>query len=337
MIRNGKGELVVARRPAKDYKAADFAPCIFCYGFYLADTLWQHGKTCLLKPDTADTKNMLRSSRALLSPHLKTGEQTSEQLEKLFAGMSETKAHPGIRELCSKDVLIREFAKSQLGRLGSEDEQRRRDMANIRSKVRTLGRLLTQLNADTLVNKDLCNYLSGQYFDAVVEATKKLAKESDSPKLALTIGHYLKHTIALKISLGIKEKVVAWKKDAKDMQYLFDAHWTNNVSSVAQRRLSLRKLNKPVELPLQEDIMTLTKFIDSEVEKILGKRNPTRQELKWLAQLLIVRIVTFNKRRISEVDEITVTDFVDRVKHDSNNFLQYLDASEQALANRCVS
>ena len=60
--------------------------------------------------------------------------------------MPETQANLGVQNICQNDPLIREFARSILNRLGEEHEQRLKDIDNIRTKVRTLGRLLKELN-----------------------------------------------------------------------------------------------------------------------------------------------------------------------------------------------
>ena len=60
--------------------------------------------------------------------------------------MKETKDNPGLSNICSTDEIIKEFALCNLDKLGAEDEQRKKDQDNIRTKVRTLGRGLKKMN-----------------------------------------------------------------------------------------------------------------------------------------------------------------------------------------------
>lgn len=288
-----------------------------------------------MKPQGAQVTNLLREGRSLISPFLQANQAENTDLAKLFGGMKETKANPGLREVCENDPLIQEFAKSQLNRLGTEEEQRRSDLDNIRCKVRTVGRLLQKLNENCVAPMELLSFLNGRKFNDVVTASKSLALATDSPKLALNLGHYIKKCVLLKISMGIQQEVECWQKEGKDFQYLFDAHWTNNVSSVAEKRMRLRKLNKPVVLPLQEDMVALTQWVEQKITDCVKTVSPTRREWTFLAQLILVRIVSFNKRRIAEVEELTIEDFTNRrQKGDTADIAQFLDVSELALAQR---
>ena len=261
VIEKGEGELVVARRPSaknrSKYSSENFLPCEFCLGFYLKEHLWHHVSKCLLKPlGKAASANFCRNAKVLLSPFLKPLSEEEASLETFFNGMKETRANPGIVGICKNDPLIAEFAKSMLQRLGEVGEQRIKDTDNARTKVRTVGRLLKKLNDknDLSTPSPLSTFISGKQFARVVDATKALALECDSPQLALTLGHYVKHIGLLKVNLGIQEDNEECVKEARNFSELYQAHWNNRVSSVAKRRQKLRHLNKPSKIPFFRSI-----------------------------------------------------------------------------------
>ena len=53
----------------------------------------------------------------------------------LIEQMTETGKNAGVKALCMEDMLIIEFAKSLLYKLGTEDERKRKDKDNIRMKL----------------------------------------------------------------------------------------------------------------------------------------------------------------------------------------------------------
>ena len=338
MIEAGAGELVVARRPnenaERQYKAYDFLPCEFCLGFFLKHSLWHHASKCTLKPvNTQPAANYVRNSKFILAPFvcLETGEKGL--LRKIFNGMKETTANPGMPLLCKNDPLIVEFARSFLGRLGTEEEQRLKDVDTIRTKVRTVGRLLKHLHQEQPSPKQLSDFITGPDFDPVIDGVKALAKETDSPQIALQLGHYLKQIALLKVSVAIQTEKTNDKEEARSFQYLFEAHWNNRVSCVARRRQRLRLLNKPALIPLTSDLVMLKDWLIKEMQTCL--KNDSSDDLKWMVQLTMVRILIFNKRRVSEVEEMKVSDFLNRMDNvDNEEILAALDISERLLAQR---
>ena len=86
-----------------------------------------------------------------------------EEVNELINYMKETALNPGLKDVAENDALILAFGKSLLGRLGTSEEQRRKDKDNIRTKVRTVARLLVKLNENSEVeNLPLSDYISGK-------------------------------------------------------------------------------------------------------------------------------------------------------------------------------
>ena len=153
--------------------------------------------------------------------------------------------------------------------------------------------------------------------------------------MALTLGHYLKQIFLLKLSLGISTENATMKAEATDFKQLFEAHWTATVSSVANRRIKLRALNKPIVTPATADLITLKAFLERELEAATENCNPSYEEWKVAAQMVMVRVVLFNKRRITEVEELHLLDFSSRSSSSENQeIVDSLDATEQALVKR---
>ena len=329
---------MVVRRPGehsgRKYEAHHFLPCEYCLGFILNESLWHHLKTCSAKPTTNPDTNYVRNARMLLAPFIGKPNAEKAKIDTLLSGMKETVANPGIRKICQNDRLIMEFTKSVLGRVGDENEQRLNDMDTTRTKVRTVGRLLKYLNRGETNPKPLTDYITGRSFNQVLNGVRGISKESDSPQLALNLGYYLKQIALLKISLGIQDGSPIDQEEGRNVQFLMAAHWNNSISCVAKRRQKLRTINKPVVFPITSDLVTIKDWLVKEINACI--KNP-QFNWTWEARLLLVRILLFNKRRVSEVRELKVTDFLQRQQDvDSEEILKSLDISERLLANRYI-
>ena len=124
------------------------------------------------------------------------------------------------------------------------------------------------------------------------------------------------------------------KHDADDFRELYDAHWNSKVSAVSHRRLRLRQINKKIDIPSTEDLVKLKDFLCSEISKSRSIK-PTAEEWVRFSEILITRLVLFNKRRISEVEELKVMDFKNRVSGDNiGEEIHMLETSERVLASR---
>ena len=260
---------------------------------------------------------------------------SNDEVQELISQMKETKKYPGLRQESQNDVLIKEFAKGLLQKLGSKDEQRLKDKDNIRTKVRHLARLLVALKEKDKEITDLDSAIIPLKFFLVVDTVKDISKQCDSPKLGTTLGHYLKQISMLKKSLALISNDETKHKQATDFGTLFDTHWNSYVSAVVNRRIKLRTINKDVKIPQTSDLVAFKDFLDEEIRKLVLQFPLSCSDYGKLSKMLLVRIALFNKRRISEVAELKVSDYCNRLGSSANDeVLQQLDLTEKILVKR---
>lgn len=334
--------MVVARRPTERENCSpnpqNYIPCEFCLAFIRFDCIESHVSRCSNKPITKQPEaNYLRNGCAMLAPFL-IDERSNEdkEVDELIENMKETAKNPGLIQICREDTLLREFAQSLLCRLGTIDEQRRKDKDNIRTKVRSVARLIVKLNEyENEENHPLSFFISPGQFRRTLLGVKMLCLESDSPNIAITLGNYLKQIFLIKISLAIEKGDEEMKKEGEEFERLYQTHWNNQVSAVANRRKRLRAINKTVPMPDTGDIMKLRDYLMKEITDAVKNESPTKEEWLDLCAKLMVRIVTFNVRRVSEVEELKKDDFSSRPKDIKNDqIMQSLALTERALYKR---
>lgn len=331
--------MVLMRRPTDNHQHQpwDFIPCEFCLGFLHKESLSLHAKSCTAKPEHEQPAvNYTRNGFAILAPFLPSNTNDAEtKYEMVVEGMKETSQNTGLKDICRSDTLIKEFGLSLLDRLGLVEEQRRKDTDNIRTKLRSVARLIKHLNNNKPNPKSLNEFITPGQFMNVVQAVKELSLNADSPSLSIALGNHIKHILLLKISLGIRSGDNNLKKEAVDFKELYEAHWNSKVSSIANRRKKLRALNKPIVVPATKDLVKFREFVISAIAEATKQPSPSYREWVELAQLTIARIVLFNKRRISEVEELKIDDFTKRSSCNENeDIMASLDVSERALVKR---
>lgn len=58
----------------------------------------------------------------------------------------------------------------------------------------------------------------------MVTAVKEFYRESDSPQLTITLGHYIKQISLLKASMALEKEESRRKKEANDFLEMYSAH-----------------------------------------------------------------------------------------------------------------
>lgn len=92
MVRQGEGELVVARRPTTETSAECFVPCTSCLIFCHKDSLSMHLRKCLLRQENqAKSTNSIQEGLLLLQTDI----PESDTLDAIIDGMKEIKENEG--------------------------------------------------------------------------------------------------------------------------------------------------------------------------------------------------------------------------------------------------
>ena len=224
------------------------------------------------------------------------------------------------------DKLISDYGTRMYNKHGHDTSQHQ----YIRCKIRELARFLmvarnhgfeslesviepTRFNQVISVMEDLCGYCEGK-------ATYK------NPSLALKLGHSLKKCASIQKVSGMLAEDESMQKKAKRFLTLCAETWTDQVSSRALTNLYEAKFNKPNLLPLTDDIVRLHRYLD-EQSATLMKRLEAGDSSVWgdLCQVLLSRLILFNRRRCGEIGKMEMKFYQDRsdVNHDICSLTQF--------------
>ena len=151
--------------------------------------------------------------------------------------------------------------------------------------------------------------------------------------MGLTIGGYIKKIVLLKISTAIVEDSSNMQREAEQFRYLFDAHFTSQVSAVAGKKQQLKRIDMPEDLPLFEDMQVLGTYIKKQISQI------AKNETVRLSKLILAYLVMYNKRRPFEVAEIERDTYIRQAYksvQDNKEILASLSYAERLMATRSV-
>lgn len=310
VLTNGEGNLIVSYRPSRAVGAEDYAPCSSCYAYIVRRDLWRH--VCKVKPPSSTGPHAKKARRAVSSKLLLPPPPgVSDSLNKVIVTMRPD----DITRVVKYDSLILEYGQKLFNKHGHDPHQ----YNYIRCKLRELGRLVLELRVSSdNANSYLEDFIQPSKFKQVTESVKVIAgynTESNSyttPSLALKLGHSLRKCTLISQSKAIESGSADKIQMSKAFMKLMNINWTDEMSTQALRTLSELKRNKPKMLPLANDVRLLSEFLKEKgkSEANVLEKGTSQESLldswKSLRDIVLTRLIVFNRRRQGEVAQLTL-------------------------------
>lgn len=194
----------------------------------------------------------------------------------------------------------------------------------------------------------MSDYIVPEKFDLIIQAVKALCithknnvrrSEFEIPSLALKIGHALRKCAGIKRGIFLRTGNLAGNENALCFLNLLDLEWNTRISSSALATIYSRKMNATQLLPLTSDLIKLTQYMDSEINKNRTNLSKVPSKENWtsLAILTLGKIILFNKRRSGEASRMLLTDFLSRPKwseQSTEELKKSLSDFEKKLVNK---
>ncbi len=332
VLQKKQGEIVVVRRPRKGANThySRFVPCHTCLGFFHKDDLWRH--TCP-SPNSSgpalDSRTALRKGRALLysTMHNKPSPVLSDILAKM--------RRKDLAEVIAGDHLICKYGHWMLMKHATNIDQSK----YISNKLRELARLVVAARDDQKTEElDLTQIMSPGFFDRLVEIVKKMPK--DGPSFEKRIGESLQKVVVVLKGHFMSEADSKGRKSADHFEWQITKMWPDLVTIPALRELNFKKQAKPASIPFSEDVQKFADMVKKKIDEVhTATAEGNKAGLRYLLELCLARIITFNKRRSGEVAKLPLEFYLMNVERANSpeviqDLEQSLDPIERQLCNK---
>lgn len=318
-----KNELIPSRRPRGFLveSAIKWTTCPFCLGSYTKTNLRHHASVCYKNPNKG--QRQLKQLSTIVEGRIH--ENASIQLANVMGFMRQDEVVYTIRY----DWLLIVYGNKLCAKYTPHYQHNM-----IRARLRLVGRLLIEIKKIDSNVTDFASIYHVERYISMVVAIKAIARfdpdtcEFGAPAMASfavtfmkLIGKYLS---AEYIRLRDREN----KIETEDFLAYMDTDIDISINKLVTETQSKMRRLKELNIPTMDDVKTFIRFINVERTSCFEKLSKEYTDENWikLSQYTMAWIIVFNRRRVGEVQNILVNDYLRRECIDDNSNEQIMSS-----------
>lgn len=312
VLKTGKGQLAVRKRPNYARQARDFLHCLYCRGLYMKNALFRHIKLC---PERVKNGNESGVGRTRIAVRCALEASDDLGITDGFKSILTKMTYNDVTQTIMDDKVLLQFGEMLFNHYGSDEKKHE----YIRQNLRQMARLVLEAQKITPLKK-LEDFFLPSSFPHVVSAVNVLAgydpanKRYRIPSLAIKIGYHLQKTCVIVKDNAVESGNESLAESAQNFLSVYQKKWNKLVSSGALSTLRETKSNTEKKVPLAEDV----KLLSCHMEKVhlLAENklrdSPSAENYTALAKVVLARTIIFNRRKGSDVSSLKLKDFMSR-------------------------
>lgn len=331
------GDLIVCRRPNEklDRSAKDFKACSKCKGYYSKQSLRVHFAKCSGRSSKHERLVMIQSK------------QVMSRISSIASSVVRKHLFPALRE----DNVVRIVRYDKLIILYSNKmcekyrHYRHHDM--IRARIRLLGRFLITIKNMNNEITDFSSVFHPKNCNDTIKAVHEVAGYDEktnffsAPSNATTLSTTLKKLGEILMNEYIKEQNVQRQKDVKDFLKLLRLEVSIGVNRIAMESTVQLRRRKTIKLPSTHDIKMFHDYLANKRKELFRQLTSCFTNDTWrdLAEVTLVSIQLFNRRRAGEIERVLIDDFRSYQSIDENvdrDLYSSLSKESKQLAQKYV-
>lgn len=338
-IELNKNELIPCRRPRGNsiQEAIRWTTCPYCRGSYTKKGLRQHVAGCpakiQLNPAKQDQRILTKLSTIV---ETRIHDNASTRLVEVMGFMQDDE----IVRLVKFDWLLIVFGNKMCCKYTPHYQE-----SMIRERLRLAGRILNEIKMIDPNVTDFASIYHVERYDALVAAIKIIGRfdphsnEFGAPAMASNAVTFIKIIGKYLSAEYIRLRDPKNKAETSDFLAYMDTDIDISINKLVAETQAKMRRQKQQNIPTMEDVKKLIRHINFERNLCFQKLSDTYSYDNWLklAELSMAWIVVFNRRRIGEVQNILVDEFLDRqsIDNDSNEqMLKTLSADAKSIAKK---
>ncbi|KAK9872736.1 hypothetical protein WA026_019517 [Henosepilachna vigintioctopunctata] len=273
--------------------------------FYSKTSLRKHAAKCL-KTDKRERNIMVMGRRVRSDIH---PDACTVMKNSIFPFMR----HDKIITLIEYDELVIKFFNEQCLKYRSQHHHKM-----IRSQLRLMARFYDKFIVAT---NSLVEHFSSVFcpknFEKVLEAISSLGQYDENsniitePNVPLFIGTLLKKMAKFYKSLFILNEDSLGQKNAENFLSLIDTHFNPHIGQTVLESKLYFSRQKKQDIPTDEDILKFLFYLLRNIKLRFDTLSRTYSYKNWLelAAFCLMWIISFNRRRVGEVERMKIIDF----------------------------
>lgn len=304
VLKQCKGDLVVAYRPKKEVSPDTYVPCPNCKLWVVRTDLWKHNRTCKLKKDNSRASVKIASNlKALPKP-------TSVLFQSVLAGMKVD----DISLIIRNDELLCALGERLTHKHGREASKH----AYIRSRLRELGRLLQVMRSKDRQCTSMAEFICPTKFSIILAASKDICGYNEetlsykTPSLALKLSRNIAMCVEVVRATALEKEDDPVIRKCAAVLDLISLRWPLEVAVNARRTIDENNKSKVSLVPLTEDVKKLSAYLKEQIEKscnLLKEGNDIHMHYSNLQKATLALLILFNRKRSGEASRITLHDY----------------------------
>lgn len=211
----------------------------------------------------------------------------------------------------------------------------------IRARLRLAGRLLFEIKKMDSAVSDFASIYHVERYDALVSAIKVIGRfdpetnEFGAPAMASCAVTFIKHIGKYLSAEYIRLRDRENKIETEDFLAYMETDIGISINKLVTETQAKMRRRKQENIPTMDDVKLLMGYINAELTSSFEALSNCYSEDEWmkLAKFIVAWIIVFNRRRVGEVQNITVEEFLCRQSVDDESNEQMMSTmSEDAKA-----
>ncbi len=312
VMKTGKGQLAVRKRPRQTLQGQDFLHCLYCRGLYVKKALYRHMRLC---PEKVRNENESEIGRKRIASRCVLETLGDLGVTDGFKSILSQMTYDDVTQAVMDDKVVLQFGELMFNQYGSDERKHN----YIRQNLRQLARLVLEAQKITPLEK-LEDFFLPSNFPHVVSAVNVLAgydpenKAYSIPSLAIKLGYHLQKACSIVEGNAVKCGDESLAESARNFLSVYQKKWNKLISAGALTTLKKTKSKTEKKVPLSQDVKCLNFHLENVhvlAEKKL-RESPCAENYAALAKVILARTILFNRRRAREVSSVQLTAFMSR-------------------------
>lgn len=329
-----KGELLVSRRTNENLKKVpeDYTTCPYCTGYYTKTNLRHHAAGCRKNPGRKGRILMKLASMVEGRIH----SNASTRLVRVISFMRDD----AVVKLIRYDWLLIVFGNKMCCKYTPHYQENM-----IRARLRLSGRLLLEMKKIDSNVSDFASIYHVERYDALVSAIKVIGRldpetnEFGAPAMASCAVTFVKHIGKYLAAEYIRLRDRENKTETEDFLAYMETDIGISINKLVTETQAKLRRRKQENIPTMDDVKMLMDYVNVQLKCSFEALANGYSEEEWirLAKLIMGWIIVFNRRRVGEVQNITVEEFLCRqsIDDDSNEqMMSTMSEGAKAIAKK---